>query len=799
VYGDPDIAPVYENGHIKALKAKCSDGSIVVNDQIREQTYSKTDCVRYEEISETNTTIKKCIAVKERTVHEVNASITEPDIYADDPECVRTNNIEDSRPYVDAVFDYVNRGFFTTVIEKAYISGEHNDTTDMPAPENQLPYQISNIKSTTYNSQTRTEIDNSGIVSKEECDLYFNQDNWYENRLGALYSDPSILPVGVVAAAGPSSPYPVAAVVKSFDCDLAVSKTGYVNITDTVDYADYPFAKLGIASNEILRDANVSAGSERTCVLGDNALSGDAIVKLVNIDAQNDYVAMSTEESRVNKLQCQKFAECLGLAASDTYTDDTSLQTCQITNNIPEEPVNVNPTEGQFVDFVESQGSIATTLDGTKDMIVLQEYAPGRFGYMSNFRFKLPQNNTVKLNNKEIFPLIPNAPIMETLTYNYDVHVLKQTCKNKSPSSVTPYYETLTFGAIDPGGNASAGNNYGAALAGGVGAGLGALVVTGALAATGVGIVVAVVIALFAGNKRYGTIRSHWSITKDLDSNTSYVMNPYGYEFREYDSAHRRLTYERTKFQMAMIKRGTFENNLKSYSELKQTSLYFAGYTRAQIQSPLLTRCEKNQCIGYPGKVKWYKFSGRKSAQNSDRGNPTIQKPVNTIYMGAVNTVVVFVPYLGDYEMIALDKHKNVLGKKVITQQDFIDTDPYKHPFAKVMFTLSNEFGLAPGVDYGTTDKACLYDDFAEWGGGVSGVYYEDGTPSGHKCAKSNDTYVKESSAYYIKFKAVDADKYFEVKLKKPMPFANRFYFVNLGKLEKRRYECYKNKEPCTP
>jgi len=799
VYGDSDLTPVYDGtGVIKSLRAKCLDGTIIENDQIREQTYSKTDCLKYDETEETNTTTKKCISVKTKSNYMVDASITEADIYADDPDCVRTNNIEDSRPYVDAVFDYTNRGFFTTVIEKAYISGENNSTEDAPDPINQLPYQIGNLQSQGFTAEPQVGSGDSGVVTQQECDAYFNSDGWYQTRIANLYSDPAIFPLGVIQSTSSANLNPVATVVKASYCPDAANALGYLDITDTVSFTDYNFPEIGIADNVALRENNISTGG-RVCVLVDTKLSGDDIVKTVAIDANSDFMQMSTKDLVVNELQCNKFSTCLGLAISDPYADSTEVKPCLMNNIIPDEPINFDPGVGNFVDFSETSGTLATTLDGTKDMIVLQEYAQGRFGYMSNYRFQLPKNNIIMLNNKEIFPLIPNAPVNEDLTYTYSVRTLKETVKNKEPSSFTPYFETLSFGANATGGSAEVGNNFGAALVAGAASGLGIALVLGAVAGTGIGIVVAVVIALLAGSKRFGTIRTHWDISKHLPTTTHFAFNPYGYDFRLFDPDTRDFTYEKTRFQMAMTEKGDFERILKDYYNLKQTTLYFSGYTKEQITGTLITSCERDACVGYPGKIKWYKFSGKKSETGSNGGSHIIQKSINTVYMGAVNTVVVFVPYAGDYEMVALDKNKNILGSKIITQQDFIDSDPYKHPFAKVMFSLSSSFGLAEDISSGTIDNACLYDDFVEWGGGVSGVYYENTTPNGHKCAKSNDDWVKDKSAYYIKFKAVDSSKYFEVKLKKPMPFANRFYFVNLQKLEKRTYECYKSKEPCLP
>jgi len=800
IYGDPSYTPVYHpDGTIKALRAKCkTTGEVIENDQIREMTYSKSDCLRYEEIEETNTTIKKCISTKIKTMHTLETSITEPDIYANDPECVRTNNIEDSRPYVNVVFDYINRGFFTTVIEKAFISGEHHDNVDQPDPINQLPYQISNIRSQSYSSEPEEKTLEADGVTQEECDAYFKSDGWFEKRISSLFVDQSITPLGILQKSRADAPYQVVSVVTAFSCSNAATKTGLIDVTNEIAYEDYPFAKIGIDSNAELR-GDGGALTIKNCVLTSPPLSGDSIIKFVDINVATGKVEMSTEDNHVDEEQCQKYATCLGMHRFTSYSG-TETKTCVIGQAEEPAPININPIDHEFQDFVETEGSIATGLDGTKDMIVIQEYAPGRFGYMSNYRFQLPKNNIVKINNKEIFPLISQSAILEPLDYHFDIMSKKQTTKNKEPNSYDPYFETLSFGALNPGGDADGDNNFGAAAAGGAGAaGIGIAAGLYPLASIGIGIAVAVIILFFAGSKRFGMIRSHWDIKKTLDPSTAYVPNVYGYDFREYDAQSRVYTYERMKFQSAMQKRGDFEQVLQDYKKLKEESLYFAGYSMDQINSVLIRPCERDGCVTYPGKIKWYKFSGKKTNTSTDNHTIVINKPVNNIYMGATNTVTVFVPYRGDYEIIALDKNKNILGKKIISDSDFIDGGAYKYSFAKVMFSLSDEFGLAHDIEDGNFDKACRYDNFVEWGGGVSGVYYENLTPDGHKCSKSNDAYVKDFSAHYIKFKAVDADKYFEVKLKRPMPYANRFFFVHLDKLETREYECYKNQEPCTP
>lgn len=808
VYGDNRFTPVYDgSGNIQALRAKCTMGdndpsndTIIENDQIREITYSQTDCVRYELIEEEKTEIKKCLSVKNKVIYSFPASITEPDIYANDPDCVRTNNIEDARPYVDVVFDYINRGFFTTVIQKAYISGEDNSTYHVPDALNMLPYQIPNLKAEVFTSESNaTVVTDESVVTQEECNAYFYDDQWIQNRLEPMFADSDIRPQGVIAKSNPLAPYPFLTVVRtSLTCEDAANKMGQTSVLEEIEYEDYPFADLGIISNEDLRTDNIFT---RYCTLSDTKLNGDDIIRFIKTDVSAGTVEMSTTSANpVDQQQCEKYVACLGLNMTTNYSGDEA-KSCDMDDEDNDPPVDLDPAEPIRTAFVETNGSMATSLDGTKDMIVIEEYAPGRFGYLSNHRLQLPKNNIVKMNGREIFPMIPQSAILEPLDYKWDVYVYKETVKNKDPKQVTPYFEMLAWGSTDPGGNGSMENNYGAAAATGLAVGVGAAVVMAPLAATGVGLLAVAIILMFAGNKRFGYIKTHWFITKTLSAEKAYVANPYGYDFRLYDPATRTYTYEYAKFQSANMEKGDIEKVVRDYAFVKKNALIFSGYSEDLIDSTLLRPCEANfGCIGYPGKVKWYKFSGRKTNTTTDAGEQGIEKQVNTIYMGATNTVTIFVPYKGDYEVVALDANKNILGQHIITEGSFIDAGIDKYPFAKIMFSLSDKFALAAGMKRGTTSDACLYDNFVEWGGGVSGVYYEERTPDGHNCAKSNDAHVQSFSAHYIRFKPVDTNKYFEVKLKKPMPFANRFYLVSLGLLENREYECYQLEgEPCTP
>lgn len=192
---------------------------------------------------------------------------------------------------------------------------------------------------------------------------------------------------------------------------------------------------------------------------------------------------------------------------------------------------------------------------------------------------------------------------------------------------------------------------------------------------------------------------------------------------------------------------------------------------------------------GYP----WYQVSS-KSQTTVYKYNDLIKKDYNLIYYGATNQISLYLPYKADYDIIALDKKLNVIGKKTIYSQNYISHDE-SQPYQQVYFSEDSNFNLAPKINDGNTSGACRYSPVVEWGGGVSGAYYSYNDPKGYMCDKSDDAYVKEHAANYIGIKPVGANKYNIIKLQHPMPFANRVFVISLSKMQYREYLCFSKGE----
>jgi hypothetical protein len=172
---------------------------------------------------------------------------------------------------------------------------------------------------------------------------------------------------------------------------------------------------------------------------------------------------------------------------------------------------------------------------------------------------------------------------------------------------------------------------------------------------------------------------------------------------------------------------------------------------------------------------------------------------MTTVYIGAVNTLVILVPYAGDYKLEAFNKYDtnetSPIATTTIHEQTFANvTTPLSLKYAQVNFGLNMQ--IAPGND---PAHACKNDKAVEWGGGVSGVFFENQvTPDSKDCEKSNDAHVKDESMTKIKVTPGNLNRGFVYNLTKPMPFPNRVWIASINDKEVRKYRCYKDWPECT-
>lgn len=572
----------------------------------------------------------------------------------------------------------------------------------------------------------------------------------------------------------------------AYAAELA-NNMGFTNdVAEQVDFSNVDLAFIGVTQAEIDSGAVIVLGGER--ILGDSYLDRFRIIDS-GTGFENTYIIADSGEREITGEECQNFADCMDFTVVSTYNDPRELGFCMVSSDdsLEDATVALVPNEIDYPEYSTYKDVLATEIDGMTDIYSVQEFADGKFGYISNYHYLLPKNSEVLLDGKEIFPIMPQYAVSLPLDYQYRVSQKTQRVKNDSPDIQEGSYEGTQISVED---------SFDTAVAAGVGIGL-AVTLLSTLAWGGpAGIVVAVIILLFASSVKYGDVDTKWSIHHGIPER--YVPNVYGYDLRIKDDVLGRMVFSREHFKSPTAEAPDFQKMLLDHEASKRSSLYWQGYDKSLVDSLLMRPCETSVCGGYPGKGKWYDFSWIKRKVTIDgEETPLIHKQVNNVYLGATNTVSIFVPYMGDYVLTAYSKTDNILSQVVISADDFLPATARRMAYAKVNFATSSSFMLAPGIQEGLVNDACRYDDSTEWGGGVSGVYYEKGTPQDNICAKSNDQFVQENYAHYITVKPVKANKEFIVKMIKPMPYANRFSLVTYGKLENRKYTCYEKGPPC--
>jgi len=780
VYGDSS-APVIEGDELVGFRAKCGE-QMVINRNIDKLSKTTEKCLKYKDIVDVVTEQKKCTNIASENRYEVNVAITEPDIFLERTDCVRLNNIDTARPRKNMTFSYTNKGFFDLALVRTTHDGNEDFTqSDAPNPiANDLQYL------TLLNSNETGKV-NTQTGLPPECTTSFAQD-WRQRRVESFteannngaWSGLN----GILNRKNGTGPIHIAVL----DANVAkitnvAAILGFSPNKINVNYDNYDFAYLNITQQDLQ--------SNKFIILGGNEILGDAIPNRMGfVGGGTPYVRGDSGTTLISGSNCETLARCGGFYKETQYSNPSEKKICKFSNNPALETITqptVAISNPNYPTYETTQSVVATSLDGATDIFSIQEYADGAFGYISNYHFLLPSNNEVYLDGKEVFPLTRQSALNSNLNYNYYVKQFTQRVKNKNPTIQQGSYQGTSI-SINPA--------YTAAVGAAVGVGAAVFAAGFAAYAGPVGLVVGVAILLLADDVKFGDLTTDWKILEPKP--TRYIKNIYGYDLREEVGTD--LVYIREKFLSPTLEDKDFEKILGEHAISKKVNLYNQGYEKSLVDGTLLRPCELGVCGGYPKKGDWYDPSWKKTKTTTDGiSTINISKAINSLYLGATNTVTIFVPYIGDYIVTAYSNTGNVLGEKFVKIQDFIPASANKMSYAPINFATSEQFVLAPGISEGNTNNACRYDNAAEWGGGVSGIYYERNTPQNNICEKSNDAYVASNFADYVTIRPTKSNKSFTIKMVKPMPYANRFNLATFGDLEKRKYICYEKGEPCEP
>lgn len=854
VYGD-STQPVLENGNLVGFRDKCGE-DMIVNKNIDKISNYTEKCAKYKTITDVITEEKKCTNTAKEVIYEVNTTITQEDAYANREDCVRINNIESAQPRFNLVFNYINEGFFNLALIKSYNDGTQENNIskadsvlaanlqylalkETKAQGSQIPTEDETLQCNNnadplwddkrlsvfaQNPEANATVILSGLSAiiqvnnapKSDClpNEVFDGTRCYldYDKNGAADTNNTYCPIGKRYTLESDSPKRcIAPILLTFKRVAVVDTLAHANtirpILDfdevdvggkiNLDNIDFSYAKslynpsLSITKLDILAGKYILIGGNKT-ILGDEILYQSRI--LANTaDLNNSQLEMDSGNFAVTGTKCKEFAACHGFKMLTTYVHENEEKQCRVTSNDDVDDtgsiIDEDDTSEEYPFYKTKEDSLATSIDGHTDIFSIQEYADGKFGYASNYHFLLPKNNKVSIDGKELFPILKQHPIDLPLFYDYYVSQRTQNTKNKAPLIQVGSYESAVVSPQD--------NLDTAILIAFGGLGLSAVTLMLSSMVGGVGVVIGIIIALFSPNEKWGDMKTDWIIHKELSER--YVENVYGYDLRKIDVYNKTEKYAYERLETPTAKKKDWEKMFETHRKFKKISLYWQGYEKDLVDNVLLRPLDKTR-INYPGKCKWYKPSCRKVNKKAEGLNILkITKQVNNIYLGSTNTVSVFVPYLGDYVVAAYSKSGAKLGEVVVEADDFMEATGNMMSYANIAFTLSSGFNLAPGMKDGNTTDACRYDHMAEWGGGVSGVYFENKTPQDQVCAKSNDKYVQENYADYLLVRPVKSNNNFKVKMIKPMPYANRFSLVTFGKLETRKYKCYEMGPACEP
>lgn len=527
-------------------------------------------------------------------------------------------------------------------------------------------------------------------------------------------------------------------------------------------------------------------------------LNTEGTIKVIDksLDSMDDLFEIYRVDGQIRLISIDFMSEsnCI------TYRDDLAKSNYDIVSNISRDKCIIDmdyfggprfdPVEVPTVVIPQREGSFDFNLTGLNSIVTIESYLDGDFGYKSNHASPLYRDTHIKIENREVYPIVnmeEDYVARATLNYKRAINERLETSRGELVPSPASLEAQVLVGGAAAAGTAGAGVTAAGAVA--MPAVAGAI----ALSSLGAAIVILVpalyVINLFGDKKEYATLSKNIELYLDRDS-YRYFPNVYGNDKRIIGED--KLTYYTMNFSTGRKDRAYSANSEASFMTTN-TALMNDLYNLDDFTSILRTQDGGIQG-GFPN-MDWWE-GGTKTNSGSWSFDDNVSKSFNMVYYGATNSISIFVPYKGDYELLAIDKKGNIIGKKVIFATNFI-SNGIAHPYHQVYFTTDENFNLADGIADGNTTGACRYSPVAEWGGGVSGAYYSFGTGNGYTCDKSNDEYVQEHSAYFLALRLVGSEQFNIIGLKHPMPFANKVFVVSPQYLETREYSCFEDNN-CT-
>lgn len=859
IYGGRDIPPVIDpvTREVTFLKGKCpdapiSDGSILDFPVNIEKKMSRV-CEEYEMITEEKQIIQQCKLERPFTDYEVDMSITETDDYENNPLCIRMDTVIQSLEMKTITMKITNNGFFRNKLSKMFldhtvqtifdggidlyilggamplVDGFGRESGDTTAP-------VSFDTNTTSTATVNLDCSPYNPYLTEADELAGTMTNlWSIKNYGVFVKDP---------------------VTEAFDPNITIidysGAKGLIEISDNVinnstecsQYAaDISSRWTGANSTVSVKTYSKNPVGVDTCILEINKVGIDSA--LTSIQPINTDGMKYIFSGAMSKLDCTKKAFCLnGYYNENAFTSAPSA-ICEVTNGgesgSPTSyyesiqaasgivPAPIPPAVSESVNKASyfplpTVENASSTLNGVENIFLVEEYLRGGWGYYSNYNMWDPLSNSIKVSTAQITDFNLLIPEMSKITDYLDYHAI---LTHESHKAKKPDVAAAVIG----------GAAVGAAVAVSLVAANGTLLALGLLGPAGWAALVVVAIITFlvvmAASKNMDRQHTEYHVYKDIH-NDFWEMGPYETRFHNIETpsgwrssntpengSFHRLTYWHNKTDTGRDEPQTFLKTLKQIYKQKQQLMVQGGIELSEVDR-VAHPDEISINYGYPT-CKWYKpWCTKQTNHNAEvvtngqivsENTPTtsvnilgwgaltikekIHKKMSTVYLGAVNTLVILVPYQGDYEFKAFNKYNTLLSTRVIHESSFAGLNTSQDlKSAQVNFALG--MNLAPGIVDGLNKDACIKDRAVEWGGGVSGVFFEtQRTEESKSCQKSVNAYVKDQSMTSIFVKPLNMDRGFTYQLTKPMPFPNRVWVATLDNREIRNYRCFEDWPDC--
>jgi hypothetical protein len=487
---------------------------------------------------------------------------------------------------------------------------------------------------------------------------------------------------------------------------------------------------------------------------------------------------------------CKSAAYCLN---GDGYVNNgvCKIQVDSDTPTEEDEDGGVPPDLGDFFDYEAPKDTEGNgTMDGNGIFYFTETYEIGGVGmeFMSTTHTAPVFSATAMINDRKLHPLglIKPEEVVEELKHYYDFYEKRiRTGKKVMP-------DTAFFGA---------------GVAGSALAGFFALPYT---------------IELIWGKYRfYSQFNLWWKVTRPIGANKIIAskgapLSPL--DMRQIDG-NELLYYGDARWRFGPYDEDDAEDIRDAYYEATVKTLVSAGFVGDEF--PYWDGREFDESIyadffheivsgknhaSVPGKCSWYVMprNCKKTKSKREDGVEDQYRKSNVIWTNATNALTIIVPNGGEYSVSAFDQYGNKLSSVNVKKDSWIgDGTGGEYRYRQLYF--GENMTLSGGHEAQRFDwlrdsnilanPECRFENYAEWGGGASGVYYE----VSKNCGKSDTEFVRDHAATRIEVLPQGQIAPYVINLRYPLPFANRVTLVSLDKDEMRVYNCYGDAPQCLP